>query len=139
MSHVRITLIAAAATSALVLAGCGDPDPVNQTHNGELSEDDSKLPDDDSFYDEYTFEVAEGWPITINMNSDDFDTYLMLRGPENQDFGQHDDIVPGQNLNSQIQTTAPVEGTYTLIANSAMVGETGAYTLTIQAGPGGGS
>ena len=122
---------------AFISVGCST-DPVNQTHQGTLEAGDSQHPADQSFYDEYKFKAEEGWPIVINMNSDAFDALVQIRqeGRSDTDWMQeNDDVEPGKNLNAQLSTTAPATGTYVVWANSRSAGETGAYTLTIQAQP----
>ena len=49
---------------ALALAGCSEPEPVDETVTGELTDSDPRVEQDDSPYDEYRFDVAEGWTIT---------------------------------------------------------------------------
>ena len=124
------------AIASLALVGCS-PDPVNETHQGELASGDSQHPRDSSFYDEYKFKAAEGWNVTVTMTSDAFDTYLQLRreGADDNEFLQENDDVVSGNTNSTINLTAPAGGTYVVWANSLNSGETGPYTLTISAQP----
>ncbi len=122
---------------ALALAACSSAEPVNQTHQGELAQGDSQHPRDQSWYDEYTFEAEEGWPITVQMTSDKFDTYLQLRRRGVNDgewLEENDDAVQG-NTNSQITVVAPASGTYVVWANSYEANQGGAYTLTLRAAP----
>ena len=42
-----------ALVALLALAGCDGA--VNETHSGTLTEDDEKRPEDDSYFDTYTF------------------------------------------------------------------------------------
>ncbi len=111
--------------------GCGGGD-VNQTHTGALETSDDKRPEDQSYFDEYTFSTTQGAQIDITMTSTEFDSYLIVSGPSGQEFGQNDDMAPG-NLNAQVTGVAPEGGTYTVVANSAQADEVGAYTLTIRA------
>ncbi len=121
-----------AALGLAILTSC-TPDPINETHQGTLSAGDSTHPRDGSFYDEYTFRAAAGSAITINMTSSEVDTYLQLRrsGYSDDEYIQeNDDSTPG-STDSQIVTTAPGGGTYTVWANTYDAGDTGTYTLTI--------
>ena len=53
------------------MLGLGSPPtPVNQNQRGELTDNDRRHPQDNSPMDEYTFEVASGWEITVDMHSD---------------------------------------------------------------------
>lgn len=128
-------IFAAAASAAALLVGCSGPEPVNETHQGTLEEGDEVLEQDNSRYDEYSFRAKEGWNISVAMNSEAFDTYLHLIGPDGNTIQQNDDVAAG-NTNSQITATAPASGEYKVIANSLSQGEQGAYTVTISAQPG---
>ena len=119
---------------ALAFAGCSEPDPVAENVTGELTEDDPRVEQDNSPYDEYRFEVAEGWTITGDMQSSAFDTYLWLIGPDGQSLVQDDD--GGDGTNSRVSYTAPSSGTYTFRANSYNGEGRGAYTLHYTANPG---
>ena len=132
LRHLSILL----ALASFALVGCS-PDPVNETHQGELAAGDTQHPRDQSFYDEYKFKAAEGWNITVTQTSAAFDTYLQLRreGADDSEFlMENDDVVQG-NTNSSITTVAPATGTYVVWANSLNSGETGAYTVTLSAQP----
>lgn len=117
---------------ALALAGCSHPEPVDQTHNGELTDSDPKVEQDNSPYDEYTFDADEGWTITAEMRSTAFDTYLWLIGPNGTSLVQDDDGL-GDGTNSRITYTAPERGTYTLRANSYDGAGRGAYSVHVTA------
>ncbi|MGJ3251897.1 MAG: PPC domain-containing protein [Elainellaceae cyanobacterium] len=95
---------------------------------GRLTADDSILPSDGSLYDEYSFEGRAGQQITISLESSDFDTYLILLGPNNEVLAQNDDV-SATNLNSSLTVTLPSNGTYRVIANSYSSGDRGRYTL----------
>ncbi|HLL75181.1 MAG TPA: NF038122 family metalloprotease, partial [Pyrinomonadaceae bacterium] len=101
--------------------------------NGTLSSDDCRSPVDNSFYDAYTFTGAAGQLVTIEMDSTAFDTYLYLLRPGETALSyrtiQNDDT--GTGLNSRIVAVLPGSGTYTILANSAFSGATGAYTLRV--------
>lgn len=131
-------LISAVSFVALALAGCSEPKPYDQTHNGTLEDSDPRVPDDNSPYDEYTFEAGEGWTITAEMRSDQFDTFLWLFGPNGQALQQHDDISEN-DTNSRVEQTAPTRGTYRVRCNSYDGSGRGAYTVHITARPPSGS
>ena len=119
---------------ALALAGCSEPEPYDQTHNGNLEDSDPRVEQDNSPYDEYTFEAGEGWNITAEMRSDAFDTYLWLIGPSGNSLMQDDDGL-GEGTNSRITYTAPERGTYTVRCNSYDGQGRGAYTVHVTARP----
>jgi hypothetical protein len=126
--------LAPAVVIALALAGCTHPEPVDEHYEGELTDSDSKVDQDNSRYDTYTFEADEGWSIDITMHSDAFDSYLWLIGPSETSLAQDDDGAH-QGKDSRITTTAPDRGTYTIRANSYDGSGRGAYTVHVTAHP----
>lgn len=98
---------------------------------GALEDNDLVLPQDGSFYDEHTFEGRAGQPVAIDLESSDFDTFLILFDPQGQVVGQHDDISQ-DNLNSTLNVTLPADGTYTVVANGFDSNSKGQYRLTIR-------
>lgn len=67
--------------------------------------------------DNWTFEGRAGQIITITMNSDSFDTYLELYGPNELFLIEDDDS--GRQRNAQIKAFhLPTSGTYTIIVYS---------------------
>lgn len=133
MKKLALTLILSF-TMAIGISACSSPEPVDQTQQGELTDSDPRVPDDDSPYDEYTLEAGEGWTITGDLTSEAFDTYLWLIGPDGSSLVQDDD--GGENTNSRFSYTTTASGTYTLRANSYDGAGRGAYTLHYTANPG---
>ena len=130
----KLGLIIISMVFAVSLAACSDPEPVDETANGELTDDDPRVPDDDSPYDEYSFEAGEGWTITGDMQSTAFDTYLWLIGPDGTSLVQDDD--GGEGLNSRLTYTTTRAGTYTIRANAYSGTGRGMYTLHYTSNPG---
>lgn len=85
------------------------------------------------YMDAYTFQGVPGQDVSVDLTSDDFDTYLIVRGP-GEDREENDDTDrPGH---SAIDMTLSESGEYRVIVTSYQVGETGAYELTIDQGGG---
>jgi hypothetical protein len=128
--------------ASLIALGCSKPEPVDRNESGTLSASDPKVQQDQSPYDDYTFDADEGWLITGEMRSTVFDTYLWLIGPNGESIVQDDDGL-NDGTNSRVTHTTTERGTYTMRANSydragpwAQTPPTeGAYTLHIVAGP----
>ena len=97
----------------------------------ELTVGDAVIPSDGSLYDDYQFEGRAGQTITINMDSDDFDTYLVLIGPDGRALEENDDR-NSQTTNSTIRITLPTTGKYRILANTVNNRGRGRYTLTVQ-------
>jgi tetratricopeptide (TPR) repeat protein len=79
--------------------------------------------------DTYTFEGKAGDAVTIQLASEDFDTFLKLLGPDGVELETNDDY--GGTLNSTIVTTLPSAGRYTVVA-SAFTGAGGDYNITVR-------
>lgn len=95
---------------------------------GELSQDSQTLDRDDSYYNVHSFEAQAGVAITIEMKSKDFDTYLILVGPNGEVIAHNDDGSDGTN--SSLSVNLPLTGTYQIFANSYDTEESGQYVLT---------
>lgn len=96
--------------------------------DGALEAGDNQLQSGE-FYDQHEFSASAGERVTIELSSSEFDTYLILRGPETSI--DNDDVADG-NTNSQIVTTLPASGDYRVLVTSYAPGETGAYTLNVE-------
>ena len=96
---------------------------------GQLGSESSILPSDGSFFDAYTFEGQVGQRIVIEMDSSEFNTYLILLEPDGGNLAQDDD--GGGSGNARLITTLPRSGRYTVLANSRLAGETGQYRISV--------
>ncbi|NEQ47490.1 MAG: tetratricopeptide repeat protein [Leptolyngbya sp. SIOISBB] len=100
----------------------------SQSINGTLGADDAVL-DGGEYYEVHTFEGTKGQAISIDLVSEEFDTYLVVFGPDGERLAENDD---GDDSNAQIWLTLPSTGTYTVWATSFSAGEVGSYALTWQ-------
>lgn len=98
---------------------------------GTLGTNSLILEADGSLYQEHFFQGNAGQVVTITMESDEFDTYLILVGPDDEVVEQNDDI-NSRNLNSQISTVLPRTGTYRILANAYDSRGRGRYRLTVR-------
>jgi hypothetical protein len=102
---------------------------------GELARGDDRLSSGE-FMDVYEVQGRAGETLRATMRSDDFDTYLMIRGPGG--FSEDNDDAEGDGTNSALDVRLPANGTYRLSATSYEPGESGRYVLRLDgAGPGG--
>lgn len=97
---------------------------------GTLSQNSPTL-QDGSYYAEHTFQGNAGQTITISLESSDFDTYLILLGPDDQVVAENDDAT-SSTLNSSLTVTLPTSGTYRVIANAYDSSGIGRYLLTVR-------
>ena len=94
---------------------------------GSLDRSDDIWLGDNSFYDIYRFEGEAGARVRLEMVSSTVDSYLILIGPDGNGIAQDDDSAGGSN--ARIVATLPVDGTYTVLANSYQGGQAGNYRL----------
>lgn len=133
--RVPATLIVGAVASVLVAIGTSESaragdytlDLDGTVIQGRLDSNDDYLVEDNSYIDTYSFEGRAGQRIVVRMSSPELDSYLLLLDPNGNSIAQDDDS--GGNLDAQIDVVLPVNGTYTLYANSYSGGVVGAYTL----------
>ncbi|MGD1905420.1 MAG: tetratricopeptide repeat protein, partial [Leptolyngbyaceae cyanobacterium] len=100
--------------------------------SGSLESGDSIL-NDGSLYDVHPFEGEAGQTVTIQLESSEFDTYLILTDAEGQALVENDDVSSG-NFNSALTYTLPSSGTYNAIANSYDASGRGSYQITVTVG-----
>lgn len=101
------------------------------TISGVLTNQSRVMSADNSFFDLYSFEGKAGQQVTIEMKSQDIDSFLILVGPNLRKIAQNDN--GAGNKNARINIRLPVNGTYIVVANSNEARESGAYTLELKA------
>lgn len=109
-------------------------EPIDETHSGELTEDDPVLPADGSVYDAYGFEAVVGASIVVVLRSDDFEPYLHLIGPGGSQLVHGGESPGGQGV-AEIAMAAPASGLYQVYANALEPTMRGGYRLRIVALP----
>ena len=97
---------------------------------GTLERGDDRLPQDNSYYDVYEFEGQAGQSVTLRLESQDFDTYLILVDPDNEPIAENDDA-NSSDSNSTLSVTLPQDGTYLAIVNSYDARGQGRYNLSV--------
>ena len=80
------------------------------------------------YCERYTFTGQKGQQVEIELNSQDFDPYLVLQTPEGNKLQVSEDISPN-NWNAKIVVKLPVDGKYDVIARTSVEGESGSYSL----------
>jgi hypothetical protein len=97
-------------------------------HQGTLDANDPVRPGG-APYDAYTFEVEEDQLVTVRMESQTFDTYLIVRSPSGVETIS-DDFAG--TMVSQVDLVAAEPGEWTAWASAYAASLTGDYTLTIR-------
>jgi hypothetical protein len=125
---------------AMLLAGCasGRVAParegtiaMNSEVSGSLSRSDARL-NDGSVYEAWTFYGSQGQLVQIDVMSDDFDAFCILRGPAGNEIARDDDS--GDGLNARVSVALPVSGQYRIIANTYRQGQFGRYRVRLTSG-----
>lgn len=99
-----------------------------QRHAGTLAGGDETL-ESGEYADEFSVAVRAGQTITVDLTSDDFDAYLILRPPTGEQVDNDDG---DDGTNAHITHRATESGTYRVLPTSYSSGETGAYRVTIE-------
>lgn len=100
-----------------------------EAHSGLLEPGDS-ISIDGPYEDHWTFDAQAGARLRLELRSDDFDSYLMLLGPDGKLIASDDDGLEGRH--SQVALRARAAGRYTAVASTygeSMV--SGSYTITL--------
>lgn len=110
---------------------------VGQAVNGNLTTDDN-LYRDTTYYQFWQFTTTAGSQLTVDLSSDDFDPYLIVRGfhaADGRDSSSVDDD-GGPGCSARVSTTFPTTGTYTILVNTTSTQKktTGGFTLSITRG-----
>ncbi|NEQ46967.1 MAG: tetratricopeptide repeat protein [Leptolyngbya sp. SIOISBB] len=95
---------------------------------GSLEDGDPTL-SNGNLYDIYLFEGQENQTIKIDLESDIFDTYLIIQDSSGSRIIENDD--GGIGSNAQITVRLPSDGQYQIIVSSYNIDEQGAYRLTV--------
>ena len=97
-----------------------------QEIRGVLSEGDP-VRDDEIHYDVHEVKVSSPSLLRVRLNSDDFDSYLIVKTPDGLELTNDDH----QGRNSYVEVIAETPGTYIIWASSFIQEAEGAYTLLI--------
>lgn len=119
------------APSGTDVAGCAKPwllMGVAISTNQRLTSDDA-CHTTNRYGDAFQVYLRAGQAISIRHDSQTFDTYLWLLGPNGSIVASNDDY---NGLNAFISYTAPAAGAYTILASSYSTYTTGGYTLSVQ-------
>ncbi len=101
-----------------------------QNHTGTLDGSDP-VRNEGIPYDTYTFEAASAQKVLLRMESETFDTYLLVKSPSGVET-YNDDF--GNSSVSQMEFLASEAGTWTVWATAYDANQSGDYTLNINLG-----
>ena len=95
--------------------------------NGRLDSNSQKA-SSGRYYNIHFFEGKTGEQLTIDLVSEEFDTYLVLADSEGNKIAEDDDS--NIEYNAKIIVTLPKTGTYAILVTSNQAGELGEYVLS---------
>ena len=107
---------------------------VGQTQQGSLTRGDVLLTSDSSYAQAWAIQAQAGQTVTIDLESDEFDAYLFLRGPGISGGRDYQDDDSGGNCNARLTATFPQSGEYEVVVNTAGKYATGQFSLSITTG-----
>jgi hypothetical protein len=81
-------------------------------------------------YESHTFFGSPGDHVTVDMNSDEFDTYLILIGPSGDVIGENDDF--GSIQRSQVEADLYEEGEYEVRCTTFSAHSYGDYEFSVE-------
>jgi hypothetical protein len=138
MQPVRTSVALAPLALLLCSAAAGAQTPIRmgQTVTGRLTTESKKAPEDQSFYDLYTYNGRRGERVRFTLRSKDFDAYLNVgRADKAGGFESLDtDDDGGGGTDARVELTLPADGAYAIRANTLNAGDSGAYTLQLEQG-----
>ena len=121
----------------VVLAAQGRPRgtiAVGDTVRDSLTQRDPILPAESTYARGWRLSGRAGAAVTIDLASDAFDAYVFLLGP-NAGAAPPQDDDSGGRCNARLTVWLPATGDYLIVATSRERRATGAFTLTVTAGP----
>ena len=123
--------VVAEPTNAIASPGQTAQIMIGQTMRGRLETGDQTMADG-TFADLWQFQGTAGQTVTIDVRSDEFDTYAqLLDATGSRKLAEDDDS--GGNLNSRIVYTLPATGMYQIVVNNAgQSRRSGIYTVSIR-------
>jgi len=107
---------------------------VGQTQQGNLSTGDVLLNSDSTYAQAWSIQGRAGQTITIDLESDAFDSYLFLRGPGISGGRDFQDDDSGGNCNARLTATFPQTGEFEIVVNTQEHYRTGAFSLSVTSG-----
>ena len=107
---------------------------VGDTVRDSLTRHDLVLPAESTYAQQWRLRGRAGETVTIDLASTAFDAYLFLLGPNESPKPPQDDDSGGR-CNARLTLRLPATGDYLIVATSSERHATGAFTLTVTAGP----
>ena len=107
---------------------------MGETRSGRLEEGDAET-ETGRYHDSWVVDGRAGRMLSVDLESDDFDTVLHLISPDGEALAENDDADGSDDTNSRIVARLPASGRYRVRATSYGAGEVGAYRVRVGAAP----
>ena len=101
----------------------------SRLEQGVLSRSDTQLTSGE-YYDTYEVEAVPGQRLSITLQANGFDPYLIVKEPNGEQH-ENDEVGDDKSM-AQVELTTKENGTYKVFVTSFSKGETGSYTLNIE-------
>ena len=135
MEPRRLVVLLTLATSPGVLAAQGNRTvAVGDTVRDSLTRRDALLPAESTYAQQWRLAGRAGQTVTIDLKASAFDAYAFLLGPGFEAGAPQDDDSGGR-CNARLTVRLPRTGDYFIVVTSSERRATGAFTLTVVAGP----
>jgi hypothetical protein len=125
-------------SSAAPSSGGGTPTvhriAVGQTQQGSLTRSDVLSTGDSTYVQAWTVQGSAGQTVTIDLESDEFDAYVLLRGPGASGGSAFEDDDSGGNCNARLTATFPQTGAYEIVVNTVGKYATGQFSVSVTTG-----
>jgi len=105
---------------------------IGRTVTGTLSADDPKLSSDSTYYQRWILPVTAKQTFTVDLESSDFDAFVMLTRGRGDKLVDNDD--GGGGCNARLVYTAQDDHPLRIFVNTASRNQSGRYTLRVSAG-----
>ena len=106
---------------------------IGQSQQGALTLSDQLL-DDTTYAQIWTIQGQAGQAVTIDLESDAFDAFVMIRGPGITGGQTYQDDDSGGNCNARLTATFPQTGEYRIAVNTVDKRALGSFTLSVTSG-----
>ena len=121
-------------TASTTAAAASHAITIGQTQQGSIARSDVLLTSDSTYAQAWTIQGRAGTTVTIDLESDDFDSYLFLRGPGISGGRDFQDDDSGGNCHARLTATFPQSGAYEIVVNTADHYATGSFSLSVTSG-----
>jgi hypothetical protein len=102
----------------------------SETFTGTLEVGDITF-DSGEYYDYYEVNLVKGQEVTFELSSTDFDTYLVIRTPDEFSYENDDATIKVAGYLSKLTIPVATTGTWGIGVSSRLKDETGAYQLGV--------